>query len=466
MRIREFRQEKGRTAKVQTWQIWRDGNAVTTKWGQLDGKMQETTQAHKPVNVGKANEKEAIDVAQEWMERQILLRQRRGYREVDPQTGGYLDESEIQVGDETIKRGEEIDFVRLPNNLRFYKPQNTMNKYMEKLAAKGEALYLRKRDGNMFVVSVDEWGNARLYSSSLSPTPKGEQVPWLDRFPHLEAAMAGKIPPKTILLCEMVASESVDDLDYVGQVLRSLTDKAIEFQEENHGLWLCVWDVAFLNGQQLVGNNAIMQRLTFAEDLAADIEYMTTPDTLITGQVYTPEEDQFGGTTEEAIMSAKEWGYEGWVVVDPNSTYGDRAISWHGKADRPKECCKLKPLYEADFILRWDPDNGIGSWGNGSRSVGVGAFFAYLITEQGEEMYVSKVGGGLTTTDEVDKKTGKLIKEADITKYAVPGLCIVAQVEFASVTADGSLQFPRFVRERDDKVAGSCTYDQLNNVPG
>jgi ATP-dependent DNA ligase len=384
------------------------------------------------------------------MDRQILQRLRRGYKEVDSETGEYLTADEVQVGDETIKHGEEIDFVRLPNNLRFYKPQNTMNKAMEKRAAAGNAMYIRKRNGNMFVVSVDEEGNPRLFSSTLSPTPKGEQVPWLDRFPHLEVAMAGKLKPKTILLCEMVADEFNDDLDYVGQVLRSLTERAIEFQEQNHGLWLCVWDVAYLDGQQLIGNLSIMHRLTFVEDIVADINYLTAAQIVSVGEVVTPEQDTFGGTTEEAIMLAKEWGWEGWVVVDPEATYGEKGVSWHGKADRPKECCKLKPLWEADFILRWDPDNGIGTWGKGKKAGGVGAFFAYLCDPTGEEHFISKVGGGLT--------------DEDVKKYAVPGLVMVGQVEFADITKDGSLQFPRFVRERHDKAVPLCTFDQLENI--
>lgn len=448
--MREFRQEKGRTSKPQVWQIWRQGHKVTVVWGQLDGKMQTTVQEHEPVNVGKANTKTAEQVAEEWMERQILLRQRRGYREVDTETGEYLVEGKLQVGDETIVHGEEIDFVRLPNNLRFYKPQNTMNRAMEELARKGEALYIRKRNGNMFVVSIDEDGNPRLFSSTLSSTPKGEKVPWLDRFPHLEAAMTGKIKPKTILLCEMVYDEVLDDLDALGSVLRSKTEGALAWQEENPKPWLCVWDVAYYDGVPLLGNLSIMHRLTIAESIAAEVNYLVPPHVMQTSEVVTPEQGVFDGSTEMAIAVAKEWGYEGWVVVDPEATYGDKGISWHGKADRPKECCKLKPLWEADFILRWDPDNGIGTRGKGKKSVGVGAFFAYLCDENGEEHFVSKVGVGLT--------------DEDVKKYAVPGLCIVAQVEFADITKDGSLQFPRFVRERHEKQPEECTLDQLENI--
>src|SRR5688572_16680234 len=116
--MRRFIQDKGRTEKPQIWEISRKGNEVTSRWGQLGGAMQETTQYFQYVNRGKANEKDPSEVAQEWMDRQILLRTRKGYAEVDLRTNKPL-ESHRNVG-------TEIDFIAPPENLRFFKPQNSM----------------------------------------------------------------------------------------------------------------------------------------------------------------------------------------------------------------------------------------------------------------------------------------------------------------------------------------------------
>lgn len=448
--MREFRQEKGRTSAPQVWRIERKGNAVRVEWGQLDGAMQTTQQQFSGVNVGKANEESPEQAAQNWMDRQILLRQRKGYREVGVD-GGYLTETTIQAEGETIVHGDEVSFIQLPRNLRFYKPKNSMTPYMEKLAANGEAWFIEKRNGNMCVVVIGEDNYARMYSSSMAISHQKENIPWMDRFPQIERALAGT-PAKTILLCELVAGERKDDLDRVGEVLRSLTPRAFEVQKKG-ALWLCVWDVAYYNGEMLLGVEPISERLDRAEAIVEGVEYLCRP-LVYAKESLIPMKDgkmeSFDGSIDMAIQSAKAQGLEGWVVVDPQATYGDRALSFHGKPDRPKECCKLKPKWEADFILRWDPDNGIGTRGKGKKSVGVGAFFAYLLDEKGEEVFVSKVGGGLT--------------EGDVLNYAIPGTCFVGEVEFTSITKDGSLQFPEFVRERMDKTTDECTLSQLDDI--
>ena len=81
--MRRFVQDKGRTSKPQVWEVETKGNAVTLTWGQLDGAMQHTTQTFEGVSVGKTNYKTPAQVAENWAERQIELRTRQGYIEVD-----------------------------------------------------------------------------------------------------------------------------------------------------------------------------------------------------------------------------------------------------------------------------------------------------------------------------------------------------------------------------------------------
>jgi len=446
--LRRFVQEKGRTAKRQLWEIWRDGNVVHVRWGQDGGAMQETKQEFEGVNIGKSNEKQPIDVAQEWMERQILMRTRKGYREID-ESGEPLDAVEVDADGEV-----HMDFRRLPEHLRFLKPQNSPNAYMEKLAENGKAWFSRKRNGMMRVITIDDDKEPWMYSSTLQPSHKDEPgIPWLDRFPHLMWEIrAMRWPPGTILLCELVADKEKDNLQYVGSIEKSLTDRALDLQDDTKPLCLCIWDLAFLDHMPVIGTHTYKHRRAILEErvygsFGDEPQY----DHIVLPQILKPGEDNFDGSFEKALAICKANGWEGFVVVDPDAVFEmDRAISWHGKPDRPKEIVKLKPKWEADFILRWDPDNGIGTRGKGKKSVGVGAFFAYLMDENGKEVFISKVGGGLT--------------DENVRKYAVPGLCIVAEVAFASITAKGSIEFPEFIRERHDKPAHECDLRQLLNI--
>jgi ATP-dependent DNA ligase len=151
---------------------------------------------------------------------------------------------------------------------------------------------------------------------------------------------------------------------------------------------------------------------------------------------------------KEALDLAKTLSWEGWVVVDGAAPYGDKSHSFHGKAERPKFICKLKPKLEADFIARWDPDSGIGAWGKGKKSIGVGSVNLYLWDpEKQEEVFICETGGGLT--------------DADVKCFADPQRYPrVWQVEFDSWTPKGALRFPVFLRERDDKRPDECTLDQ------
>lgn len=416
-------QERGRTKKPKVWSVEVEDNRVLIEWGQLDGKMQHTVQEFEGVSIGKSNEKSPHQVATEFAERQALKKEREGYLEEGAQA-------------QELK----IDFTQpLPQSLRFYKPQNSMNAYMEKLCTKGYSWYVRKRNGEMVVIVVNAAGEINFYSSKLLLCHKDEPgIPWADRFPHLVAELeSANIPPGSILLGELVADKEEDNLLAVGSVMKSLTERALELQKEKP-LCLCIWDIAFWDYQDWVSTLPYERRNGVLHELAhcRKFEYITEPD-IVTG-----------GTPEYWKEDAKRLSWEGYVVVDPAGIYGDRAYNFAGKAERPKQCCKLKPTYEADFIVRWDPDNEIGTWGRGKKKSGVGAVFAYLWDpEKQEEVYISKVGGGLS--------------DEDVFRFADPSLYpMVWQVEFASWTDHGSLQFPQFVRVREDKTPQECTIDQ------
>jgi predicted DNA-binding WGR domain protein len=461
---RRFLQIQGRTSSPQMWEVSAKGNAVTMTWGQLGGALQNTTQVFEGVNIGKANEKTPKEVAGEWAERQILLRTRKGYVEVDPVKNTPMGEASKS----------EIDWeVGLPPNLRFFKPQNSLNSHCEKLLRAKKARLLRKRDGMMHVILVAYDGGITLYSSTLQRHHKDEpETPWISRFPHLAQEVANlQLPGGTVLLGELCTTACSgfkdqygmpsDNYTYVSTITKSLTPLALEKQNEHGLLGFCIWDIGFWDGECLLQSWTANKRFAHISSLLNSPlrHHITMPEmAYLTGTGINIQSFDASDVTmdyesddmvKEVLELAKTLGWEGWVVVDGEAAYDDRSHSFHGKAERPKFVCKLKPKLEADFIARWDPDSGIGAWGKGKKSVGVGSANLYLWDPgKKEEVFVCECGGGLT--------------DDDVTRLANPKLYPMTWVvEFDSWTAKGALRFPNFVRGRDDKEPHECTIDQM-----
>jgi predicted DNA-binding WGR domain protein len=461
--MRKFLQDKSRTSKSQVWTVVQKGNAVITTWGQLDGAMQTTTQTFEAVNVGKSNEKSPEKVAEEAIERWVTKKSREGYREVDPKTNKWLTEASLSV----------INYAKLPLNLRFFKPQNSLNTYLTKKIADRTAILLRKRNGMMHVISIDKDGVPRMFGANMLPGHKNEpDIPWLARYPHIEQEVRKlKFPPNTILLGELCTcleggyqdeeGYAKDDFTYVESVVKSLNARALDLQKEMGKLGFCIWDVAFWNATCWLINIVAGTRFSFISEYLTKHKaaWLTFPEFIILSEGAFTVESQEGGETanfwfEDGIDLdgeiatllnwAKKLGWEGFVPIDPDITYDDKAYNFHGKAERPKTCAKLKPKLEADFIVYWDPDNGIGEWGKGKKSKGVGSVMAYLWDPDTKvEVPVCKVGGGLD--DEL------------VHKFADPKLYpMVWAVEFGEWTEKGALRFPEFLRVRDDKTPEEC----------
>jgi len=468
--MRRFINDKGKTEKPTVWEITVGGNTIQVMRGQLGGAMQQDLEDFKPKNVGKKNEKSAEVVAQEEADRRIKKKVREGYFEVDLRTNKPLGETSAS----------SIDFTRLPINLRFFKPQNSMNAHCQKLAEDGDALFLRKRDGMMHAVAIDDDGYPRMFSSNMLIHHKDEPgIPWMDRYPVLQAELESlELPPQTILLGEICTAAAtnpkykgdlgfaIDDFIYVGSIIKSLTPLALEKQDKNGHLGFCIWDIAFWGGECFLQEKSARKRFTLIKRILSErqLTLVTMPEILqattdksaflvdsVEGGQYRQEVFEFDNPEDipnDLAGWARNMGWEGYVVVDPDSTYGDRSYNFHGKAERPKFVCKLKPELEADFVMLWDPDNGIGEWGKGKKAGGVGAALAHLVDPKtGELIEICKVGGGLTD---------KLVKE-----FADPKLFpMVWQVGFSEWTDKGALRFPKFLRKRDDKKTTECTIDQ------
>lgn len=471
--------------KPQVWEVTVSGNTVRIVHGALGSdKMQETTTEHDWKLKGKKNQKTPEEVAKKYAEDQIKKKVKDSYFEVDPETNepiGEKSETEIR------------SYVKPPEGFRAYKPQHHLSKKLEKALRKGStrseayALIGRKRDGYMHYLVTDEYGYTRLFSSKWEPAHNQEMedmIPWLERYPHIEADLKKlNLPPRTILLGEICSSVErgvdkhgfvVDDFEYVGGVIKSLTPLSLKTQERYGQLSFCVWDIAVWEGNPISKTDTVGDRYHLIYNLLASCEtkWVTMPELIVIEGEYAnvfsydaqkelqfiaPDflADEFSDEECEnfdpivfLLKFAKVLGWEGYVIADPQACYGEKAFNFRGKNDRPVHVGKLKPDYEADFVVKWDPDHGVGEWGTGKNKNGVGSVQAYLYDDRSRDLVpVSKVGGGISDEDSV--------------KFADPSLYpMVWKVVFKAWTAKGSLRHPSFDRVRDDKKPEECSVYQ------
>jgi ATP-dependent DNA ligase len=418
---------KARTGATRVWQIGVEGNQISTKFGQLGGVLQEVTDYGYAKNEGKKNYISAEEDAHNLAERMILLKRREGY------------------GEEQDTQREFHPFgAGLPEHLSFYKPQNSLTAKMLKMVNEGTAWALRKYDGEMMVIVKSLEGEISIYSRKMLMSHHNEDIPWTKRFPHIvEEMQSSTIPPGTILIGEMVYGIThgvgKDNRWVVAQVMKSLTPRALELQKEHGGLGYVVWDVAWWGGEQLLGKVPFNHRFDNIV-VFCDKRFIQAPWVAIEGE-YEGVED----LRRRATVS----GWEGFVVVDPNSTYGDKAFNLRGKPDRPAECCKLKPYFEDDFIAKWNPAAKVGKWGRGKYTGYMGAVQLFQYNEAGELIYICDCGNGFTAEF--------IENNSDVDLWP---MVIQVRYEARTYISDGddtnALQFPRFIAVREDKGEREC----------
>jgi ATP-dependent DNA ligase len=416
---------RAKTGAIRFWQIAVEGNRIITRFGQKDGLIQEVVDYGYEKNQGKANFLTAEEDAANIAERMIRKKMREGYsREL---------------------AGAEFEpFVEpLPDKLAFYKPQNSLNARMERMLEARTAWAVRKYDGEMMVLERTLEGELRLYSRRMLQTPHHEDSLWLERFPHLEM-IKELIPPGTILLGEMTGAADVDNRWLVAQVMKSKTARAQELQSKEGDLIYRVWDVAWYDGEKVLGELTYRERHALYENIF---------DAWVIRPAEVLKEGTYSGVAELRQL-AHDAQWEGFVIVDPDSTYDDDGFNLRGKPVRPATCCKLKPFFEDDFIARWDPARKIGKYGRGKNTGRLGAVALYQINNDGEEVYICDCGNGWTD-DFIDRSSD-------------PGCWPkVLQVRYESRTyiSDGedtnALQFPRFMLERTDKELVECINPNL-----
>ena len=467
---RSFRQLHGRNDRPNVWEIWVEGDRYFTCHGLLGGAMQDTNKAGKVKNAGKANEiSPRVDAL---AEARRLCRKKWDFEGYDEFVG------EVNVDGRSGKPSISTLLKMLPGNFSLYKPDNNLleaTKLLKK-AEGGTAIYALKRNGMATWVVVDGNRGISFYSRRNRPWHKDEGpieqddgtlnyanvIPLSARYPHLvETIKSMGLPPNTMLACELVhpGGDTKAHFAHVQSVEKSLTPVALEKQHQSGWLGLYCWDVPFLDGKDLVTEMKVMDRYQYVHMVCHQAPSWIQP----VQWTRFPKPD-------DATSWAKQHDLEGWVVVDPDGIYGDKGWNMKGKPDRPgASCAKLKPWFEDDFIVKWDPSKKYGTLGKGKHESG-----KIVELPSGEKVKHGGVGSvGLFQKDSM----GKLVYICDCSsgmdfefqaKLNAGSFPFVAEVKFVdrSYISDGddtnALTFPGFVRVRTDKSPEECVNEKLD----
>ena len=419
------------------WSMTVEGADTQTTWGQIGGELQTTQDTHIAINVGKKNEKSPEVVAMEEYERKILSKTREGYVPWDcvtvPEAPAMLDA-----------------MLPLPQALRFWKPLNDLSIGMQGVARDDpdRLLYLRKREGEAFFIqSRPGRHNYTMYSRTMQTTWKDEpNLPWFERFPTiLQGIEMVSPPPGTVLAGEIVygGAGMRDDISFVNTVLRSSTAYSLSVQQDSGWpLHFYLWYVPFYGGQNC-GNLNINDQLAL-------VSKMVERDA---SGVFIPPETRQYSDIETALDDAVRFSWEGWVIHDTTTPIGPKLFTLHGKTPRPHWVCKAKPDGEDDFVVFWDPEQGIGTYGTGKNRQRVGSVALYQYDQQGTLVFISNCAG---ISDDMRSKLS--------TPGAYPRVWKVRyQKRFYLNNGDSSnaIVLPRYEDERTDKSPIECINPNL-----
>ncbi len=409
--MREFRKTTGRNLRPNIWYIEVNGDTVITRWGLLDGAIQETRDIPGSCGVlGHADYQTPEEYAVFCMERDIRKKKETGYIE-------YINCKP------TEKVINFIDFSKpLPKNLTFCKPKTSISD--KKLSAIKHPIWTQKRDGMMHVaVKTDKW---EIYSRRMDLAT--------EKFPHIIHSLnLLKVPNNTILLGEIVLLEDgIDNFKAVSRICRSDPDLALSYQGLKKGnikiglAKFYVFDIAFYGGEDLIRNKTVGSRIRKLRDifyqfgnLKIGMGFLSTLETHkkenkirenMLKKYHIAPLKIFKTSPQADLELAKKIKAEGFVVVDGDAIYGDKGYSFDGKAQRPNGVWKRKPKYEDEFII-------VDIYEGSGRNRGKLGGFVLEQYHQDKRISCGKCGGGFTDEHRIefwDNKKSYIGKTAKI----------------------------------------------------
>lgn len=459
--MREFRQSHTR-GKDRVWKIEVEENLITTWWGTLGGKLQNTTETISWVGVKKTKSfVSAVDQAQLVAERMIRKKLEEGYLEV-------VDGEVVGISAGAIQFSKKF-----PKNLSFSKPLNSKpEKKARQLIKENRVILTVKRNGMMHAAMSDEAKRVSIYSRRMDEVT--------NKYPHIVEELRTFMAANSVFLGEMVSlnQKGEDSFRQMQMIENAKVEKALERQQQLGLSRFVVFRVPFWKNLPIETTDTHEQWIQLLGDIMErnptkeNVEYLQWMD------------NSQALTYDQWLDQAQQMGIEGYVVYEKEGSFGDRSYNFKGKPDRPSSCWKLKPTLEDDFIAYFSPDNydrckkcksisvyqktskcelcdgsmiGNGTWGKGKHTGQVGTLSLYQLREDDPyPVYICEVGSGFT--DE---------QKAALAKKPLDFWPQVVEVKFAERKylsrgqISNALTHPRFSRFRTDKTWQECFNEDL-----
>lgn len=380
--------------KILVWEIWVDGEEVHQQSGTLGGKLKHTWDRPGPAGREGTKSYKPADVrAIERANKKIEDKRRKGYREVDPDTGEVVEAA-----------SRKMEFNEIQRNFRYGKPLGTQpkaQKEIDKLLEDGEPIFTVKRDGLCHFALITTDGAVRLYTRRLD-----ECTGW---YPHLVREFEEMdLPPETICSFELICIDEKtgkDSRKLTQGLSRSTMERAVRLQEDPFRR-----PKAVVLGFPFWGGDPIMQTQSVEEWMGLTLSEVQNR----VGRLrYIQNMDVLHGNWEEVTEYVIEQEFEGLVVYDADAVFGEKAFNFRGRVERTASY-KWKPIFELDAIMIFDPDDEFGTghkergaWGKGKIKDLPGRVALYQFDEGDDLHYLCNVGGGFT-----EKQRGEVLDRA------------------------------------------------------
>jgi ATP-dependent DNA ligase len=418
------------------WKIRQDGESYFTEHGQV-GTENPQTFTDTPGCKGKESSKafvNAVDNCSFNIDREIRKKVESGYLP-------YI-EGQNPLEDELLC--EEIYFdKKLPKNFCGCKPQTSIEEAKhEKLFKSGKSRYTRKWDGQGHVACKHPWG-WEIYTRRMDVAT--------DIFPlQIQALSELSFDVGTILQGEMVCiNNNKEDFKQISRYCRSdapVARKLVEDKEVAEPTFL-IFDIVYHNGSSLK-NETYDNRRKLYNDINVDVIKAIPLENI---------------NPENWEATAKNNGWEGYVITDGGGAPGDKFYSFDGDAKRPNTSWKLKPVYTEDVVVY------AGVKGSGKRLGKVGAVLTKQLHPETKEWFkCGKVGSGFTEEDidiignKLEELGLPLYEDEKKDKSDIDNSGFVIEIEYSErQPGTNKFRFPVFIRIHADKIAPECFAQRL-----
>jgi ATP-dependent DNA ligase len=397
--------QKSKTGKIKVLEFWTVGAKFYTRWGQLNGKMQETFKVCVGMNVGKANETTPAEQAKAEMAAKIVIKKKEGY------------DTKMPSKDTTIVQTT----INLDNIPESFCPNKPISKTPKTVLDSPNTYGQRKFDGHcLFLVKGET--TEKVYSRRM------EDRSALLILPPIKERM-DQLPKGTFLLNEFTYYSNTTKKEsprHVAQVVRK--DNAAEalsrYEElSKEGTFSCIpFDALFIKGK-FIGDRDYLERAKLLKDISIEVP-----------TIYKDWKNH--------IKFAEKENWEGFVLRVP----GEKSyISYtmDGEAHRAGSY-KFKFLKTDDFFVT--------EWLKGKSGKHANFYAKFAVSqfdEKGNSIDRGYVGPGKLTHEELEQLT-KDIDSGKIKKN------FVVEAEYQDIQDSGKLQFGIIQRLRPDKVAKEC----------